>query len=932
MIALPRRQLKQQTRPETLARDVLATQTLTQYAAPDPNRYMCDRVSQSWTFELKEPPQVVEQDPENLIQVLADQFEAARSAHSMFREFRADWSPGQVSDEIRVIAHTLHYYDGEAFEGLPLGRAGSFGALVRTESLVLDETILQAAYGDERPPYFTPGDTADWTSYPKPYRDHLQQLRGVAGYNFYRDDGVHQPGYYVVGTRQQYGFQDGAQGIARGLLHATRDPLGEDGSGGSVRDTAIEYDAFDLLPVKVTTPAGLEIQAQYDYRVFQPREISDPNGNRSLFSFTPLGLLQETWVQGKGENEGDRERASSRMEYDFMAFVREREPISVRTIRREHHGTETDVDLPEREATIETREYSDGFGRLLQTRVQAEDLRFGDCNAVLPLDQGDDAGTRQPISGVRNDNRDAPNVVVSGWQIYNNKGWVTEKYEPFCDQGWEYDPSSSAQQGHRVTMHYDPRGQVIRTVSPDGSERRIIYGVPGSIAEPDVTRHDETGAIVFEPTPWEAFTYDANDLAPLSTKTLPDGSSVSLADRVPAHHHFTPGSILIDGLGRTVESVERNGQDPTADWHVTSSTYDLRGNLLTVTDPLGREAFRYVYDLTNRPLHTASTDAGMRRMIFDAAGNEIERRDSKGALSLQAYDILNRPLRRWARDRSDGKITLRERLEYGDGGTSEQPAEERLANREHNRLGQLGAYYDEAGLLILERYDFKGNVLETLRHVIRDEHLLSVFPQEPPDQWNIQPFQVDWQPDGVDFAAHVTDLLDPQEYRTSTRYDALNRIKSLQYPEDVTGERHVLRPEYNRAGALERVTLEAGEVYVEHIAYNARGQRILIAYGNGIMTRYAYHADTFRLARLRSERYSKPGSRSLSAGGRHSARFRLCVRSRGEYPRDPRPGTGLRASRSAGSTGSAFWVRRDLPPHLGRWTRTRQGSRCFPLG
>ena len=47
-----------------------------------------------------------------------------------------------------------------------------------------------------------------------------------------------------------------------------------------------------------------------------------------------------------------------------------------------------------------------------------------------------------------------------------------------------------------------------------------------------------------------------------------------------------------------------------------------------------------------------------------------------------------------------------------------------------------------------------------------------------------------------------------------------------------------------------------GDVFVEHIAYNAQGQRVLIAYGNGIMTRYAYDQATFRLARMRTEGYA----------------------------------------------------------------------------
>ena len=77
------------------------------------------------------------------------------------------------------------------------------------------------------------------------------------------------------------------------------------------------------------------------------------------------------------------------------------------------------------------------------------------------------------------------------------------------------------------------------------------------------------------------------------------------------------------------------------------------------------------------------------------------------------------------------------------------------------------------------------------------------------------------------------------------------------YPEDVLGNRKELVPHYNRAGALERVTLD-GTLYVEQLAYNAKGQRTFIAYGNGVMTAHAYDAETFRLKRLWSGRYSKP--------------------------------------------------------------------------
>lgn len=62
----------------------------------------------------------------------------------------------------------------------------------------------------------------------------------------------------------------------------------------------------------------------------------------------------------------------------------------------------------------------------------------------------------------------------------------------------------------------------------------------------------------------------------------------------------------------------------------------------------------------------------------------------------------------------------------------------------------------------------------------------------------------------------------------------------------------------DKAGALQSVELDGG-TYVDHIAYNPRGQRILAALGNGVMTRYSYNEKTFRLQRLRSEEYEKVG-------------------------------------------------------------------------
>ncbi|CAN5788944.1 SpvB/TcaC N-terminal domain-containing protein [soil metagenome] len=622
----------------------LGTLTETQHAQrDDAERYMVDRVSGSTSFEILN-------DGSPTIDDLYRHIQSGTAARKLF---------GQ----------TFNYYDGEAFVGLPFGQLGDFGALVRTASLVLTEEILREAYLDpanpnalDGPPYLRPEGVTSWPAeYPQEFQDNTPAL---AGYIFADGSDHRARDYFAHASRVAFDFHR-PDLPHRGLPVAMRDPLGN--------DTTMAYDRpYHLLPVQVTDAVGLTMTAEHDYRVLQPRMVMDANDNRRAVTFSPLGFVTSTAVMGKeGEPVGDTlEAPGSRLEYDFFAFVNRQQPVFVRSIVREHHVTETDVPLPARDDTIETVEFSDGFGRLLQTRTQAEDVLFGDPifgGGVLSADQSTATGD---AIGRRRASGDLPNVIVSGWQVYDNKGRVVEKYEPFFAVGRDYEPPGDAQFGQKATMFYDPRGQVIRTLNPDGSEQRVIYGVPADLTNPDQ----------FAPTPWEAYTYDANDLAPVSfhpTETLPDGSSKPLTDRAPATHHFTPSSIVIDALGRTVEAVARNGTDP-ADWFRTRSAYDIRGNVLTVTDALDRVAFRYTYDLANRPWRIDSIDAGLRRMVLNALGNETERRDSKGALILQAYDRLQRPTRLWARDDAGSPITLRQRMEYGDGGKPEQTESERL--------------------------------------------------------------------------------------------------------------------------------------------------------------------------------------------------------------------------------------------------------------
>jgi RHS repeat-associated protein len=774
----------------------LATCAITEYAGrDDSNRYVVDRVARSTRYEVRN-----------------DGRQSALELHA---------SVASGTAELHVIGQTRTFFDGDAFVGLPVGTIGDHGAPTRREELAFADAFLADALA---PAYLLPGVVPWGAEYPGGFREATPPLAGylhVAG-----------TGYFVVAERLRYDFQSGD--VSRGVVRERLDALGS--------SQTIELDEYDLFPTRHIDAVGLVTEAVHDYRVFMPRAITDANGNTVEAAYSPAGMVVAQFVRGKS-GEGDTTDPSVRYEYDLRAFEERAQPMSVRSIRRVHHDSETDVPPDERARTIESIEYFDGFGRVLQARAQAEDTLYGDPafgGSGLPLDP---SAPNAPAVG-----RTAPDhVVVTGSQTYDNKGHVIEKYEPFFSRGWSFSLAGSSEIGQKTTLFYDTRGQLVRTVSPDGSESIVVFGTPIDIADPTA----------FRPTPWESYAYDANDNAGRTHATTSIGYR---------SHWNTPTSKTVDGLGRSVATVVRNGSDPTADWFTTRTTYDIRGNLLAVVDPLGREAFRYTYDLLSRRWRSRGIDAGQRDQVLDALGQPIEARDAKGALVLQAFDLLHRQTRMWARDSASSPVQLRQVFGYGDEG----PPTERDAARLHNLLGMLVSQHDASGMVRHRAFDFKGNLVEKARRPIADARILEAFANAPSNGWDVTAYSTDWEPPpGQTIADVEQQVLDVQVYETSTTFDALGRSTTVRLPGAVDDRRRVIRATYNSIGGLERVQLD-GETYVDRIAYDAGGRRVLIAYGNGIMTRYAYDPRSLRLARMRSERFTRTDDITFApSGGAH---------------------------------------------------------------
>ena len=630
----------------------------------------------------------------------------------------------------------------------------------------------------------------------------------------------------------------------------------------------LAYDPYDLLTAETTDPVGNTTTADNDYRLLMPFRVTDPNGNRAETAFDALGLVVGNAVMGKAtETVGDSlagfdadldeavvlahlaaplddpeailGSASSRMLYDLFAYQRTREkaepaPPVVYTLRREAHASDDDPELPR--GFQHTFGYSDGLGREIQRKIQAEP-------------DGDDA---------------APLWVGSGWTISDNKGKPVRRYEPFFSSTHRFE---FAQEGVGTVLFYDPTGRVVATLHPDDTWEKVVF---------DTWRREQWDAndtvLVADPRA------DA-DVGDRLRRFLGDapGAFVSWHDRrigggfgdtpeeraaeqdaaqKAAEHAATPAVSHFDARGRTCMTVLDAGGGSR---YPSRVALDAESKPLAVFDALGRRVFEYClrepvdgggfryvagYDVTGSALYRNGMDAGERRTVGNIAGNPLRTWDALGRAFRVRYDLARRPTHRYV-SAGDGEILL-ERSIYG----------ERRAER--NLCGRLFRQYDGAGLASNERYDYKGNLLESARQLARAY-------RESVD-WSV----VDELDEIDDLDAAAAPLLGlADRFAATTLYDALNRPIQMTTPHNDGMRPTVVRPYYNEANLLERVDVwirradvpatlldrtTADLHAVADIDYNAKAQRTRIELGNGSETTYDYDSQTFRLARLTTVR------------------------------------------------------------------------------
>ncbi|HMH20176.1 MAG TPA: SpvB/TcaC N-terminal domain-containing protein, partial [Puia sp.] len=603
-------------------------------------------------------------------------------------------------------------------------------------------------------------------------------------------------------------FNDGNYWIASGTH--TFDPANfyqitkmSDPFGFSAR---IQYDPTYRFFVQSTVDE-LDNKAEllgFNYRTLMPWLIMDINNNRGGIRSDELGMVVGGFVMGKEEEDmGDlldittaeaspADQPTHKLEYDLFSYVNTGSPNFIRTDSRETHyfpNVQPDKDTAWRTAYS----YMDGEGQVIMQKQQAE--------PGIALMENED--------GTVTETDTTPNLrwVGNGRTILNNKGKPVKQYEPYFSTTPDYEDSRSlVERGVTPIIRYDPAGRVIRTDLPGGCFTKLEFS---SWAQHSFDQND---------TVLDSQWYKDRIIAPVPSIATPE--EVAAAKKAVAHAN-TPTSIVLDSLGKGFLHMADNGPDGK---YKTTSRSDIEGNLLDVTDAAGNIVMQFRYDMLGAQVYHLGMDGGMRWVINDVMGKPMRSFDSRDQVFRYEYDQLHRPVKIFMRRDQDPEINT-EKIVYG----------ESLADAAAKNLrGRTYQHYDGAGITTSLLVDFKGNIVQSSRQLVKG--------YKDNADWN-----------------QLTDAgLEATPFTTTTVFDALDRKTQVQSP-----DASITRMLYNEAGALNELLVSikgsAEKSFIKDIGYDAKGRRESILYGNDRKTDYEYDLKTSRLAHLGTSSPDKPG-------------------------------------------------------------------------
>jgi RHS repeat-associated protein len=205
---------------------------------------------------------------------------------------------------------------------------------------------------------------------------------------------------------------------------------------------------------------------------------------------------------------------------------------------------------------------------------------------------------------------------------YNLVGDLLEKIDPegYVFQ-YRYDLQSRRigsedAEGYEWQFSYDPMGNLLKALNPRGYTTEMNYTPTHRLAQ---VTDPESHAVNYD--------YDA------------DGNRISRTSALGIATRFA-----YDALDRRIAVIRNADSGLSADHQTNVRTeygYDLAGNLIRLTNPLGYAA-EFSYDATHRRTEAKGFEGGSTLYSYDRVDNLLSIMDAEGNPTLYQYDDLNR--------------------------------------------------------------------------------------------------------------------------------------------------------------------------------------------------------------------------------------------------------------------------------------------------
>jgi RHS repeat-associated protein len=578
----------------------------------------------------------------------------------------------------------------------------------------------------------------------------------------------------------------------------------------------VTYDNYFMNVTGSTDVLGNTKSAVIDYHALKPRLYTDENGNQTAGAFDALGECVGIAVMGKEPSPLGDNLDQFQPFLDAPAF---RELISnPLKVMESILGNGTSCSFSDFPTVSSETGWSPGFNISISRDMSITNLKAdaipNKLQVVVSYFEGN--GTLLQKRTLVNNAPGQEQWVVSDLAINNGGSKAVRQYDAAFDSSHIFShPTTTV----FSTNFYDPFGRLVATVLPNHTWAKQVY------------------------SPWSQATYDPGDnvlvedpvsdpdvgvyLSGLEDSSLLKATwystmknSANSADQraaeLSASYANQPSTRLFDVLGQSFLVMKNNGKEGP---FVSRSYRDVQGRVRRVIDREGRLVAVSKYDMMDTCVYSTSMEMGENVLLNDVSGMKIRSWNSRGIRQRICYDKLRR-LTKWYIQTDQTPEIMVQKISYG---------EDQAVPEAKNLRGKVYQVFDQAAVATTNAYDHLTNPVQGTQQLVKE------YKKE-----------VNW---------NSSVELEDEKFTWSSTFDALGRLLTK-----TRTDGSIVQNVWNQQGLLASVLVNGtptvnGSI-IKDIEYNARGQRLVVSYGNGAKTRFQYDRKTFMVVAKQTTRDS----------------------------------------------------------------------------